>query len=544
MRVTSVLVALAVLMFAAVVPVGMTLAQGANPSRVLPAKVQMGTIFEVTVTFVSPANGFKLISLIDYAPDGWVVIVDEAWCDPHADSAGATGNRAAFTWGGTFNNGTTFSAVYKVTMPHDAELGIYNFTGALEYYIGSGGPYGEYIAGDSAAEVILPVIHLSPTSFSFSAVQGDSDPANQTLLIFNQGGETVNWTIYDDADWVNETPTSGSLPECEADYVEVSVGIAGLAAGMYSANISIEAGNATWNATWRIPVTLEIEGTMIINVTRCINETMELPNELYPGDTFEVLVNWTAPLNNFSAIGLTDRAPPGFEVDVNATWCDPDADEFNPIGSKVEILWFGPYDKGTDFTVGYNVTVPTTAAPGSHFFPYNNCSLGWLEYYFGEEWVYTSCIMGDYEVVVTVPGDIVGKTFDVNHNPLPDVDVALYLEGAGWLRSDVSTPNYTHVVNITEEYWLQASKTWYYDISIIDMTHLEDKYINLTTPELLAAGNTFNFSGDYGLIPRSCNMSYAQASVNLWMMHASLPEEVGLSPWKVNMVIASWQFPS
>ena len=152
--------------------------------------------------------------------------------------------------------------------------------------------------------------------------------------------------------------------------------------------------------------------------------------------------------------------------------------------------------------------------------------------------------MGDYEVVVTVPGDIVGKTFDVNHNPLPDVDVALYLEGAGWLRSDVSTPNYTYIVNITGEYWLQASKTKYYDISIIDMTHLEDKYINLTTPELLAAGNTFNFSGDYGLIPRSCNMSYAQASVNLWMMHASLPEEVGLSPWKVNMVIATWQFPS
>jgi len=537
MRLPVVFVAIATVV-AIVLPVGVALGQTANPGRILPDKVQRGETFNVTVTFTAPAGGFNTVFLRDVVPDGWTVLANETWCTPHADGVNATGNESKIMWTGPYDNGTTFVAVYKVTVPHDAQLEIYNFAGLLRYYFGPNGPYGEIVSDDCDVEAILPVISFSPTNFSFSAMQGEPNPPAQTLGIWNLREETVNWTIYDDVDWLNESPTSGSLAADECDYVGVSVDITGLAPGMHNANISLKA----VNATWRIPVSLEIEEGIVINVTRCINETMKLPNELYAGDTFDVIVNWTAPLNNFSAIGLTDLAPGGFEVEVNATWCAPDVDELNPIGSKVQIVWFGPYDKGTDFTVMYKVTVPTTAAPGSHFFPYNNCSLSWLEYYFGEEWVYTSCTMGDYEVVVTVPGDIVGETRDVNANELSDATVTLY-KGSSDLGSDTSTPNYAMEVNETGEYWLLASANRSYEINMTNMIILPDLYINLTTPELLAAGYTFDFEGNYGLVPRACDFSYVLKSVNLWKSPPVDHPEWGIAEWKVGDVINAWLYP-
>ena len=539
MRLPVVFVTMATVL-AIVLPVGTALAQQANPARVLPDSVQRGATFDVTVTFVSFADNFNCISVVDRAPDGWTVIVDETWCTPKADAVQATGKQAVISWTGAFSNGTAFAAVYKVIVPHDAELGAHTFAGSLRYYLGGGGPYSESITGNCQVEVILPDISFSPTNFSFNATEGEANPPSQMLDIWNLKQETVNWYIYDDADWLSENPTGGSLVANEHDCVEVSVEIAGLAAGMYNADISIE----TINATWRIPVTLEIKETIVIDVTRWIDETLRLPNELYPGDIFDIIVNWTSPLNNFAAVGFTDIAPVGFEVGVNATWCSPNADEIKGTGNKAEISWFGPYDKGTDFTAWYKVTVPTTAAPGSHFFPYNDCPNGSLGYYFGEDGPYTSCIMGDYEVVVTVPGDVAGETRDVNTNPLAEVNVSLYKETAGALGSGISTPNFTIMVNETGEYWLLATKARYYEINITDMPMLPPLYIDLSTPELLAEGYVFDFEGNYGLVPRACNRSYAQKSMNLWLFPPPAHPGWGIEEWKVMDSIHSWQYPA
>jgi len=539
MRLPIVFVAVATVL-AIVLPVGVALGQQANPSRVLPDSVQIGETFDVTVTFAAFSGQFNCISLVDHAPDGWTVIVDEAWCTPKADAVQAIGNESVIAWTGAFSNGTAFTAVYKVTVPNDAALGNYTFAGDLKYYLNGEGPYGESITGNSEVEVILPDISFSPTNFSFNATEGEANPPSQMLDIWNVKGDTVNWSIYDDADWLSENLTGGSLAADEHDYVEVSVEIAGLAPGMYNASISIE----TINATWRIPVTLEIDEAIFINVTRCIDETLKLPNELYHGDTFDVMVNWISPLDNFSAIGLTDIAPAGFEVEVNATWCSPNADEIKSTGNKAEISWFGPYDKGTKFTAWYKVTVPTTAVAGSHFFPYNDCPNGSLEYYVGEDGPYRSCIMGDYEVVVTVPGDVVGETRDVNANPLADVNVSLYKEAAGALGSDISTPNFSVMVNETGEYWLCSIKARYYEIDVTDMSMLPPYYINLTTPELLAAGYVFDFEGNYGLVPKACGMTYALKSVNRWVSPPSEHPEWGIDEWKAMESIHSWQYPT
>ena len=432
------LFAIVALMGRVLLPLGTALAYPpANPVRALPGMVDKGETFNVTVNFTAPANNFFLISLSDLAPAGWNVTANTTWCTPVATSVTATGNETQIVWGGSFNNGTFFTAVYKVAVPADAGEGFHTFTGHLQYYFGAAGPYGENITGGS--QVFFP-------------------------------------------------------PE--------------------------------------------------FDVIRHINETLKSPNMLYPGDTFEVFVNWTAPLSNFSALGLTDLAPAGFTVEANKTWCSPTANETKATGNRVEIAWYGPYANGTNFTAKYKVTVPETAAPGSYFFPYDNCSLSWLEYHSGKYGPYTSCTIGDSEVVVTVGSGIVGETRDVNANPLADVEVSLYKEAEGALISDISTPNFSVMVNETGEYWLLATRVRYHGVNMTDMTMLPPCYINLTTPDLLAAGYVFDFEGNYGLVPRACDMTYATRSVNLWLFPPSGHPEWGIDEWKAMDSIHSWQYPT
>jgi len=448
MRVAGVLVTLVVLIVAAVLPAGTVLAQQANPVRALPAEVERGETFNVTVNFTAPANNFTLISLTDDAPDGWNVTVDATWCTPVATTVKATGNKAEIVWGGTFSNGTYFTAVYKVAVPEDAEAEFHSFSGRLQYYLVYPEHHTENIAGDS--QVLFP-------------------------------------------------------PE--------------------------------------------------FDVIRHINETLKSPNILYPGDTFEVFVNWTAPIDSLCSLALTDLAPAYFEVEADKTWCSPTADVTNTTGNKVEIAWYGSYDKDTNFSAKYKVTVPATAAAGSHYFPYGNCSLSWLEHSFGDWGPYASCTTGDSEVLVTVPGDIVGEIRDVNGDKLSGVTVMLY-KGASEITGDASTPNYTITVNTTGEYWLSGSKDRYFTIDTNDMplprnVYHED-YIDFSTVELLGAGYTLDFEGDYGFVPVSCTMSYAMESVNHWLYtpiewideHTYVNHtEWQLSSWKAMESIHSWRYP-
>lgn len=103
----------------------------------------------------------------------------------------------------------------------------------------------------------LPTIAFSPSSFSFTATQGGSDPASQTLGVNNSGGGTLNWSVGDDVTWVSLNPTSGTSTG-ETDNVTVSVNTSGMGAGSYSATITISAPGAT-NTPQTLPVSLSID---------------------------------------------------------------------------------------------------------------------------------------------------------------------------------------------------------------------------------------------------------------------------------------------
>ena len=89
-----------------------------------------------------------------------------------------------------------------------------------------------------------PAIAASPSSFSFTAEEA-ANPPSQTLGIQNSGEGTLDWSATDDADWLTLSPTSGSCSSGETDDVTVSVDVAGMTTGDYSATITISAPEAT-----------------------------------------------------------------------------------------------------------------------------------------------------------------------------------------------------------------------------------------------------------------------------------------------------------
>jgi len=264
MRLLVAFVTIMALMAVALMPLDMALGQGGNATRVLPATVQRGETFDVTVTFTSPADNFNAIGLTDNAPDGWDVTVDKTWCTPKAEFVLATDNKAEIMWYGPYAKDADFSVTYKVTVADYACAGNHTFNGFLGYYLGSEEKPLENITGDSEVQVALattPLICCSPKSFSFSAAEGGSKPADQTLEISNSGIDTISWTLSDDAAWLSENPTSGSSTGADDTMlVTASVDIAGISAGDYSTDITITAEGAI-NSPWTVPVSLHISSS-------------------------------------------------------------------------------------------------------------------------------------------------------------------------------------------------------------------------------------------------------------------------------------------
>ncbi len=140
-----------------------------------------------------------------------------------------------------------------------------------------------------------------------------------------------------------------------------------------------------------------------ISATYSVNAVRYLPDSVSPGDSFNVTVNFTAPADNFNAIGLTEVAneTANMTVEGKKEWCTPKADFCKVTDNKIELLWYGPYDADTDFTAVYKVSVPSDAKAGSYAFS------GTIEYYIGSDGPYKKSVGGNKEITVGIPAGIV-----------------------------------------------------------------------------------------------------------------------------------------
>jgi Tol biopolymer transport system component len=98
-----------------------------------------------------------------------------------------------------------------------------------------------------------PAISLSSSSFQFGSIIGGGKTSSHQLLITNAGGGVLDWTVMDDAAWLSCMPASG----VGNAQIIVSVDATGLAAGTYTASITVSSTNAT-NSPQTVSVTLNV----------------------------------------------------------------------------------------------------------------------------------------------------------------------------------------------------------------------------------------------------------------------------------------------
>lgn len=108
-------------------------------------------------------------------------------------------------------------------------------------------------------EVEEAEIGFSPSKFEFEAEEGDDNPDEETLTIWNEGTGTLEWSVSDDAAWLSISPRTGeSEDDNDETDVEITVDIDDLEPDEYEAEITIKATGAS-NTPKKVKVTLTIE---------------------------------------------------------------------------------------------------------------------------------------------------------------------------------------------------------------------------------------------------------------------------------------------
>jgi hypothetical protein len=214
--------------------------------------------------------------------------------------------------------------------------------------------------------------------------------------------------------------------------------------------------------------------------------TRDLPAAVAPGETFDVTVTFTALEDDFSSILLTDFAPAPWAVQVDTTWCAPNASAAQATDNQAEITWSGSYAACTPFTVMYKVTVPGDAFLGSYTFPN-----GTLRYYSGEVGPTYDDIGGDWQIEVAIGAAITGTTGEVRCDILPGTTVTLY-EDSTQIDQDISdeSGSYALVAPQTGNYTVVASKAGFRD---------ETQEVSVTD---LGLEYALDFRGEHGLCTR------------------------------------------
>lgn len=88
---------------------------------------------------------------------------------------------------------------------------------------------------------ILAHIHLNPTQLIFNALHTSDLPVSQSFQITNLGSDVLNWSIADDAGWLDEWPLMG---QSNSEEITVDVNTTGLTPGEYNALITVTGYNA------------------------------------------------------------------------------------------------------------------------------------------------------------------------------------------------------------------------------------------------------------------------------------------------------------
>jgi len=201
-----------------------------------------------------------------------------------------------------------------------------------------------------------PVIEVSAADFVFSTSGLDGEnPPGQQLVIRNAGGETLNWHIEHDCDWLTVEPDSGSS-DGQPNEVTLSVDTSGLVRGAHECSITILDPNAE-------------NSPQIVHVQLLHGPILELSDNFFG---FE----GSNPPEHFLTIRNAGGGILNWRIDYDCNWLTVEPDSGSSTGEPDEII----------LSMDMSLLPPTP--------PIYNCSLTVLDPYAGNspqliqvEWV-------------------------------------------------------------------------------------------------------------------------------------------------------------
>jgi len=189
-----------------------------------PAGVQSGNV--VISYTLKDVQGDECTIAVHFSDDGgwtWRPATAGPGGDGTANLASSrTGQNHVFVWNSVADIGLTRQdhVLIRIT-PYDPEQGT---AGATANFI--------------VDNVPPPELSCSPASFAFQVMEGDPDPAEEVMNVWNAGGGEMDWRVADDAPWLTLIPVSGQSAG-EKDEVAVSVATSGLSPAVYDATITV-----------------------------------------------------------------------------------------------------------------------------------------------------------------------------------------------------------------------------------------------------------------------------------------------------------------
>jgi hypothetical protein len=200
---------------------------------------------------------------------GWQQV---SFSNPVAITANTTYVASYFAPSGHYSDTGGYFANSGADAPplHFLKNGVDGSNGVYSYSSSSTFPTSSFHATNYWVDVVYvpassmsgapPALLLQPGKLSFAAFEGNGNPPSQSVTVYNEGTDTLNWTASSSAPWLIATPSSGTTPAT----VAVSVNASGLAAGNYTGTITISSSGAT-NAPQTISVSFTVTNLLLFS---------------------------------------------------------------------------------------------------------------------------------------------------------------------------------------------------------------------------------------------------------------------------------------
>jgi hypothetical protein len=194
----------------------------------------------------------------------------------------------------------------------------------------------------------LWALQVSPSALTFSATSGGTDPSPQTVVLSTNGSRERTWAATVDAPWITITPSSGTI-STEKDTVSVRTTAAGLAAGSYSASVTITVTNQNGRIRRTIlPVTLSVSGAVATPVIQLSQSSL----------TFSGIAGGANPAPTTFSISNTGGGTLAWTANDTAAWLTLSPTSGTNTGTVTASIASSGLAAGT-----YSATV-TVSAPG------------------------------------------------------------------------------------------------------------------------------------------------------------------------------------